>query len=195
MRRSVAAHNLCIQRMHEDPNHDAVVRVGGEASWRHSAPLLAERGGGLTAGPSRLALYGAASIAKHSAVSTARLSRRVRSSSKMGLCACGRGSSVSSPGPRPLLERRHAQMKRPMPMVSQTEIARVSVRLVTHAFRVGLRDARLVDPGLARSGQCNPRRAWPAPCRRKSSSISLSSTSGVGCRTQPLKPALRAAHA
>ena len=103
-------------------------------------------------------------------------SRRVRSSSKMGLCACGRGSSVSSPGPRPLLERRHAQMKRPMPMVSQTEIARVSVRLVTHAFREGLRDW-LADPGLARDQDKDARRAWPAPYRRKRSSIP--------CRQQP----------
>ena len=63
-------------------------------------------------------------IAKHAAGSTPRL--RVESGHwpEDGLCICGRGSSVSSRwNPARLLELRDVQMKRPMLMVRQAEVA------------------------------------------------------------------------
>jgi len=138
--------------------------------------LLAEGWEVSATGPSRLVLYGAAPIAKHSAVSTPRLRVESGQARRWGCALPVAARQYRRAGPSPLLELRHAQMKRPMLMVSRTEIARVSVRLVTHAFREGLRDW-LADPGLARDQDKDPRRAWPAPYRRKRSSIP--------CRQQP----------
>ena len=180
MRPSVAPHNLCIQWIHEGPSHDALVRSArllGDILCGSFLSRCLPRDGRSP----RQDHHALCSMALRLLPSTPPCRLRAFASSQVKLedgvvRFRSRLVSILGPGPSPLLELRHAQMKRPMLMVSRTEIARVSVRLVTHAFREGLRDW-LADPGLARDQDKDPRRAWPAPYRRKRSSIP--------CRQQP----------